>query len=102
MANAGGGSGGLGLLFSNLEKFSGNSDLVAWLRQFERCCVVANKTEEPIKGQLLMLCVTGQAKAILENYEEEQGAVQSFTPLKNELDKSLLQYQSLKVQCKYV
>ena len=48
MANAGGGSGGLGLLFSNLEKFSGNSDLVAWLRQFERCCVVANKTEEPI------------------------------------------------------
>ena len=88
MANAGGGSGGLGLLFSNLEKFSGNSDLVAWLRQFERCCVVANKTEEPIKGQLLMLCVTGQAKAILENYEEEQGAVQSFTPLKNELDKN--------------
>ena len=59
------GSGGLGLLFANLEKFTGsNLDLVAWLRQFDRCCVVANKTEDAIKGQLLMLCVTGQAKAI--------------------------------------
>ena len=41
------GSGGLGLLFANLEKFTGNNlDLVAWLRQFDRCCVVANRTDD--------------------------------------------------------
>ena len=84
-----GGSGGLGLLFSNLEKFSGtNVDLVSWLRQFDRCCVVANKTDDAVKGQLLMLCVVGQAKAILENFEEENGAVQPFTELKAVLEKN--------------
>lgn len=78
---------GLGLLFANLEKFNGsNTDLIPWLRQFERCCVVANKNDDNVKGQLLLICVSGQAKAILENYEEEQGAQQTYTALKAALE----------------
>ena len=78
---------GLGLLFANLEKFNGsNADLIPWLRQFDRCCLVANKNEENVKGQLLLICCTGQAKAILENYEEEQGAAQNYTALKAALE----------------
>ena len=42
------GSGGLGLLFSNLEKFNGTADLVSWTKQFDRCCVVANKTDDAV------------------------------------------------------
>ena len=78
---------GLGLLFANLEKFNGsNADLIPWLRQFDRCCVVANKTDENVKGQLLLICCTGQAKAILENFEEEQGTAQNYTALKGVLE----------------
>ena len=87
MATATSGTSGLGLLFSNLEKFTGNADLVSWIKQFYRCCVVANKTDNAVKGQLLMLCVTGQAKAILENFEEDQNGAQGYDALKGELEK---------------
>ena len=63
-------------LFTNLGKFSRNEngvDLTGWLRQFDRCCVVANKTDGLVKRQLLMLFVEGQAKAILEELEENNG-----------------------------
>ena len=87
MATATTGSGGLGLLFSNIEKFTGTADLVSWIKQFDRCCVVANKTDDAVKGQLLMLCVAGQAKAILENFEEDQNGAQGYNALKGELEK---------------
>ena len=87
MATATSGTSGLGLLFSNLEKFTGNADLVSWIKQFDRCCVVANKTDNAVKGQLLMLCVAGQAKAILENFEEDQNGAQGYNALKGELEK---------------
>ena len=97
------GSGGLGLLFANLEKFTGNNlDLVAWLRQFDRCCVVANRTEDAVKGQLLMLCVAGQAKAILENFEEEKGAVQPFSQLKGVLEKCMILQRLEKKRCEHL
>ena len=44
-------------LFTNLGKFSRNEngvDLTGWLRQFDRCCVVANKTDDTLK--LYTLC----------------------------------------------
>ena len=70
-------------LFTNLGKFSSNEngvDLTGWLRQFDRCCVVANKTDDLVKGQLLMLFVEGQAEAILEELEENNdGAPQNYT-----------------------
>ena len=70
-------------LFTNLGKFSSNEngvDLTGWLRQFDRCCIVVNKTDDLVKGQLLMLFVEGQAKAILEELEENNGgAPQNYT-----------------------
>ena len=51
----------LGILFTQLDKFTSNeaTDLATWLRNFERCCVVANKDDDTVKGQLLMLFVDG-------------------------------------------
>ena len=64
---------GYGLLFANLEKFNGdNIDLVPWLRQFDRLCIAGKLTFEAVKGQLLMIFVDGQAKAVLESYEEQE------------------------------
>ena len=77
------GNSSLGILFTRLEKFSNNEtiDLTTWLRSFDRCCVIANKTDDLIKGQLLMLFVEGQAKAILEEFEVEQGTPQTYSDL---------------------
>ena len=50
----------MAVLFTNLGKFSNKEnglDLTGWFRQFDRCCVVANKTDDLVKGQLLMLFV---------------------------------------------
>ena len=88
-------SAGYGLLFSNLQKFNRtNGDLSSWLRQFNRssqqgrcCCVVANKVDELVKGQLLMIFVAGQAKAILKEFEEQAGRAQTYDELSKLLKK---------------
>ena len=58
----------LNIVFSKLEKFTGNGslDLRTWLRNFERCSVIADKKDDLIKGQILMLCVDGRPRAILD------------------------------------
>ena len=54
-------------LFTNTFSRNENGvDLTGWLQQFDRCCIVANKT--------------GQGKAILEELEENNdGAPQNYT-----------------------
>ena len=49
----------LNIVLSKFEKFTGNGslDLRTWLSNFERCCVNAEKKEDLVKGQMLMLCV---------------------------------------------
>ena len=47
----------MNVVFNKLEKFSGIADLNTLLKNFERCCVVTNKTDDLVKGQLLMLCL---------------------------------------------
>ena len=74
-------SSGLNILFTKLDKFDGtNTDLQSWLRNFERCCTIAGKRaeDELVKGQLLVLCLTGQALAVVEQLEEEKSPNKSF------------------------
>ena len=61
-------------IFTKLDKYSGqnNEDLTCWFRGFDRCCVIAGKDDDLVKGQLLMLCLYGQALAVAERLEEEQ------------------------------
>lgn len=75
------------VLFTRLERFtdSSSTDLQTWLKNFDRCCVIANKTDDLVKGQLLMMFVEGQAKAILEEFEEEKGTPQNYTALVQKL-----------------
>ena len=47
--------------------------------------VIAKKEGALVKDQLLMLFVEGQAKAVLEDYEEEKGAPQEFSELSDRL-----------------
>ena len=76
------------IIFSKLEKFTGdgNIDLRQWLRNFDRCCVIAEKSEDLVVGQILMLCVDGRAKAVLDQFEEEKGDPQKYTELKKQLN----------------
>ena len=70
------------IIFSKLEKFNGDGhiDLSQWLRNFDKCCVIAEKS-----GQILMLCVDGRAKAVLDQFEE-QGDPQKYNELKKQLN----------------
>ena len=75
-------SSGLNILFTKLDKFDGtNTDLQPWLRNFERCCTIAGKSaeDELVKGQLSVLCLTGETLAVLE---EEKKTQQKFPDLK--------------------
>ena len=78
----------LNFVFSKLEKFTGNGslDLCTWLCNFEQCCVMAEKRDCLVKGQILMLRVDGRARAILDQYEEEKATSQTFTDLKKQLE----------------
>ena len=78
----------LNIVFSKLEKFTGNGslDLRTWLPNFERCCVIADKKDDLVKGQLLMMCIDGRARAILDQYEEQTATPQKFTDLKKQLE----------------
>ena len=59
-------------VFNKLAKFDGTGDFKSWLQKFNRCCVITNKVEEEIKGQLILLCLEGQALAIGEQLEYER------------------------------
>ena len=78
---------GLYVIFGKLEKFTGDGDvdLHQWLRSFERCCLIAEKTDDLVQGQLLMLCVDGRAKATLDQFEEEKKSAQKYSELKKRL-----------------
>ena len=62
-------------VFNKLEKFNGDGDLKSWLQKFHRCCVISNKVEEAIKGQLILLCLEGKALVVGEVVVSEEGVV---------------------------
>ena len=73
-------------VFSKLEKFNGKEDLKSWFQKFNRCCTIAQKTEEDIKGQLIMLCLSGQALAVAEQLEYECDGTQTYAQVKTRLE----------------
>ena len=73
-------------VFSKLEKFDGKGDLKSWLQKFNRCCTIAQKTEDDMMGRLIMLCLDGQALAIAEQLEYEKDGQQKFTEVKARLE----------------
>ena len=79
---------GFNSLFAKVEKFDGKGDvdLTSWLRSFNRCCTIAQKDDDLIKGQLLMLCLSGQALAVAEQLEEEKKAQQKYSEIKTQLE----------------
>ena len=75
-------------ILSRLDKFMGLGpapDLRTQLTNFERCCTIAEKTDNLVQGQLLMLSVEGRALAILERLEDEKGSQMKFSDLKKAL-----------------
>ena len=77
----------LNIVFSKLEKFTGNANvnLNEWLKSFERCCVIADKEDDLVRGQILLLCVSGRAKACLDQFEDSKQEPQKFSALKEQL-----------------
>ena len=47
--------------------------------------VKAEKSDDLVLGQILMLCVDGLAKAILDQFKEEQGTPQKYGDLRRQL-----------------
>ena len=77
---------GLNVIFGKLAKFTGDGDvdLRQWLKSFERCCLIAEKTDDLVKGQLSMLCVEGRAKATLDQFEDEKKSAEKYSDLKTQ------------------
>ena len=75
----------MNVVFNKLEKFTGSQDFSEWFKNFERCCLIAGKTDPKVQGQLLMLFTDKQPKAILEELEETAGEAQTLTQCKNKL-----------------
>ena len=75
-------------VFNKIEKFSGRGDrdFASWLRTFDRACIIGQKSDDLVKGQLLMLCLTGQAIAVAEQLEEEKKTPQKYSELKTRLE----------------
>ena len=75
-------------IFSKVEKFDGKGDvdLSSWLRSFDRCCTISQKDDDLIQGQLLMLCLAGQALAVAEHLEEEKKTQQKYSEIKVRLE----------------
>ena len=75
-------------IFNRIDKFSGNgeTDFSSWLRTFDRACTIAQKTDDLVKGQIMMTCLTGQAMAAAENLELRKSAQQKYSELKTELE----------------
>ena len=69
------------IIVSKLEKFTGDGhvDLRQWLRNFDRCYVIAEKSDDLVVGQIFMLCVDGRAKAVIDQFEEEKGDPQKYS-----------------------
>ena len=57
-------------------------DLHTWLKNFERCCTIAEKKDDLVQGQLLMLSVEGRALAVSEQVEEEKGSQLKYSDLR--------------------
>ena len=92
---------GLNVIFSKLDKFTGigDVDLNLWLRNFEHCCAIAEKTDKLVLGQLLILCVDGRAKATLDYSEEEKSEPQILKTSKNNLLIFLTHQPTAKPRC---
>ena len=75
-------------IFNKLDKFSGHSsmDMPSWLHSFECCCIIASESDDLAKGQLLMMCLTGQALAVAEQLKEEKKTAQKYSTLKERLE----------------
>ena len=88
MANNASSYSGYNNVFNKIEKFEGkgDTDFGSWLRTFERACTIAQKNDDLVKGQLLMLCLVGQALAVAEQLEEEKSQQQKFSELKTRLE----------------
>ena len=61
--------------------YQSDVDLTSWLRSFERCCIIASKAEDLVKGQVLMLCLAGQALAVAEIFEEDLATPKSYSEI---------------------
>ena len=77
----------LNIVFSKLENFTGNGtvSLNQWLKDFECCCVIIDKKDDLIQGQILMFCVDGRAKACLDQFEDAKKEPQKHSALKKQL-----------------
>ena len=73
-------------VFNQIEKYSGRGDLAAWLIRFNRCCMLTNKQEENTKGQIIMLCLAGQALAVAEQLVLERNGAQTFAQVQARLE----------------
>ena len=88
-------------VFNSLEKFNGTGDLKTWLTRFRRCCRVTNKNEDDVKGQLVLLCLEGQALAVAEQLETERDGAQTFAQvverLENVFDTAAIREQTMQL-----
>ena len=73
-------------IFTKLEKYDGTEDLTSWFKKFERCCTLANKDEDNVKGQLVMLCLSGQALAVAEQLDAETDGDLLLTAVRQRLE----------------
>ena len=73
-------------VFSTLGKLNGSSDFAAWLTRFNRCCLLTNKNEDATKGQIIMLCLSGQALAVAEQLVLERDGAQTFAQVQARLE----------------
>ena len=55
------------------------------VKKSECCCVIAEKTDKLVLGQLLMFCVDGRVKASFDQFEEEKGEPPKLKDLKEQL-----------------
>ena len=79
-------SGNFMTVFNQLEKYSGQGDLAAWLIRFNRCCLLTNKQDDNTKGQIIMLCLAGQALAVAEQLVLERNGAQTFAQVQARLE----------------
>ena len=73
------------LFFSELEKFTGDEhiDLRQWLRNCDRCCVIAEKSDDLVAGQLVILCVDGRAKVVIDQRSKNKAIHKNIVSFKS-------------------
>ena len=56
-------------IFTKLDKYSGqnNENLTSWFHSFDRCCVIARKDDDLVKGQILTLCFVNKHLLLLND-----------------------------------